>query len=78
MSNTIEAPSPRLELRRAILLSGAPAWQIAYAAEMSSTVLSYICTGRRAPSDKEAERLAAVLNTSVEELFPSEEAAEAR
>jgi Helix-turn-helix domain len=65
-----DLPSPRTELRRAILDSGLPAWKIGYLAELTPTVLSHICTGRRDPQPAEAERLAEVLEADVAELFP--------
>jgi hypothetical protein len=74
MALVVELPQPRLELRRAILESGLPAWKVGYLAELTPTVLSHISTGRRAPRPVEAARLAQVLGVKVVELFPDLEA----
>jgi hypothetical protein len=65
-----ELPQPRVELRRAILESGLPAWKIGHLADLTPTVLSHICTGRREARPAEAARLARVLGTKVGVLFP--------
>ena len=66
----VELPQPRLELRNAILASGLPAWKVGHLAELTPTVLSHICTGRRDPRPAEAARIAQVLGTRVGALFP--------
>jgi hypothetical protein len=70
MASLVEVPQPRLELRRAILESGLPAWKIGYLAGLTPTVLSHIATRRRAPRPAEAARLAQVLGVKVGVLFP--------
>jgi transcriptional regulator with XRE-family HTH domain len=70
VSQAVELPSPRLELKRAIGATGLPAWKVGHLAGVSPTTLSHICTGRRDPSQDEAGRLAAALEADVGALFP--------
>jgi hypothetical protein len=70
MAPVVELPQPRVQLRRAILESGLPAWKVGYLADLTPTVLSHITTGRREPRPAEATRLAQVLGAKVGDLFP--------
>lgn len=73
MTKTLtELPSPRLELKKAIVACGRPAWQIAYLADLTPTILSLIGSGRRTVRPDEAEALAAVLAVDVGDLFPND------
>jgi transcriptional regulator with XRE-family HTH domain len=67
-----ELPAVRTELRQAILLSGHAAWQVAFLAKLSESMLSRIVTGRRTPTANEAQRLARALGTDSSDLFPGE------
>lgn len=75
MAPVVELPQPRVQLRRAILESGLPAWKVGYLAELTPTVLSHISTGRRDPRPAEAARLAQVLGEKISDLFPDLEGA---
>jgi hypothetical protein len=63
-------PTPRLELKQAILASGRRAWEVAYMADLTPWALSMIGSGRREIRADEAEALAKVLDRPLVELFP--------
>jgi plasmid maintenance system antidote protein VapI len=65
-----ELPQPRTALREAIRESGLAAWQVGHLAALSPTQLSHIASGRRDVHPDEAQRLARVLGTKVDDLFP--------
>jgi plasmid maintenance system antidote protein VapI len=50
--------------------AGQPAWQVGHLAELSPTMLSHICSGRRAVSVEEATRLSRVLGVDAATIFP--------
>lgn len=63
----MKKPTP---LKLAIVASGRRAKTVARLARVNVTLLSHWCNGRRAPKPEEAERLAGVLDTPVDALFP--------
>lgn len=58
-------------LKLALLADGRPAWRIALEAELSSTALSHLTTGRRPARPEERAALARVLCRPEAELFPA-------
>lgn len=60
------------DLKAAIAMNGRHKYQIAYDSGMHPNSLGQILSGRRVPTESEKQRLAAVLERSVESLFPTE------
>ena len=64
-----------LALKIAILESGELGYVVAARANVNPSLLSQFVSGVRRPNRDQAERIATVLNRSVDELFPDNDGA---
>jgi transcriptional regulator with XRE-family HTH domain len=68
----MQEAKPRLALRLAMVMSGKRQYEIAKLTGLSESAISKILANRRQVTPQEMAKLAEVLGTQQEELFPGE------